>query len=209
MNKHRLLILGASGHGKVAGDCALRANRWEDIFFYDDRWPILEHCGQWPVQGTGETLLIHHKENDHAFVAIGSAENRLIWQEKLISAGISLARIIHPQSTIGTGVTIDVGTIVVAGAVINIDAQIGKGCIINTGATVDHDCILSDGVHICPGAHLAGGVDVGASSWIGIGSSVCQYVKIGKGVTVGAGAVVTENVRDGVTVVGVPARPKS
>jgi acetyltransferase-like isoleucine patch superfamily enzyme len=66
---------------------------------------------------------------------------------------------------------------------------------------------LADGVHICPGAHLAGEVQIGASSWIGIGSSVCQGIRIGSRVTVGAGAVVTEDVLDGVTVLGVPARP--
>ena len=44
--------------------------------------------------------------------------------------------------------------------------------------------------------------------WIGIGSSVCQCTRIGIRATVGAGAVVTEDVPDGITVVGVPARPQ-
>ena len=96
----------------------------------------------------------------------------------------------------------------VAGAVINMDVLVGKGCIINTGSTVDHDCGLADGVHICPGAHLAGEVHIGTSSWIGIGSSVCQCTRIGIRATVGAGAVVTEDVPDGITVVGVPAHPQ-
>jgi sugar O-acyltransferase (sialic acid O-acetyltransferase NeuD family) len=208
MDKPRLLILGASGHGKVAADCAHCTKLWAEIFFYDDRWPCIERCGPWPVLGAGEALLSDCKSDDDAFVAIGRADDRITWLEKMVSAGISITRIIHPQSTIATGVTIGEGTLVVAGAVINIDSHIGKGCIINTGATIDHDCVLSDGVHICPGAHIAGGVQVGNNSWIGIGSSVCQYLKIGCHVTVGAGGVVTGDVPDGLTVVGVPARPQ-
>lgn len=39
-----------------------------------------------------------------------------------------------------------------------------------------------------------------------MGAKILQSVKIGKNVTVGAGAVVTKDVTDGKTVVGIPAR---
>ena len=208
MKKGRLLILGASGHGKVAGDCARAAGLWPELVFYDDRWPTLKMCGPWPVVGTGETLLSERRKNDQGFVAIGNAPTRLAWLGRMGSAGIPVATIKHPRAILSEGVTLGEGSLVVAGAVINIDVRVGKGCIINTGATVDHDCVLADGVHICPGAHLAGEVQVGVSSWIGIGSSVCQCIRLGSGVTVGAGAVVTADVPDGITVIGVPARPQ-
>jgi acetyltransferase-like isoleucine patch superfamily enzyme len=75
----------------------------------------------------------------------------------------------------------------------------------NTGSSVDHDCSLGDGVHICPGARLSGGVVVGGFSWLGVGSSVIQQVKIGVDTIVGAGAAVTGDLPDQVTAVGVPA----
>ena len=209
MGKGRLLILGASGHGKVAGDCARTAGLWSELVFYDDRWPALKMCGPWPVVGTGETLLIERRKNDQGFVAIGNAPTRLAWLGRMSSEGISVATINHPRAILSACVILGEGSLVVAGAVINIDVRVGKGCIINTGSTLDHDCVLADGVHICPGAHLAGEVQIGTSSWIGIGSSVCQCIRIGNGVTVGAGAVVTEDVPDGITVIGVPARPQT
>ena len=58
----------------------------------------------------------------------------------------------------------------------------------NTGASVDHDCHLGDAVHIAPGAVLAGEVEVGPLAFVG------------------AGAVVTRDVGDGMTVSGNPAR---
>jgi serine acetyltransferase len=41
---------------------------------------------------------------------------------------------------------------------------------------------------------------------IGTGAQVLQYLKIGSGATVGAGAVVIRNVAENTTVIGVPAR---
>lgn len=80
------------------------------------------------------------------------------------------------------------------------------GAIINTGASVDHDCSLGDAVHVSPGAHLAGEVCLGDRSWMGIGSSVRQMVKIGCDVMVGAGAAVVADIPDACLAIGVPAR---
>ncbi len=48
---------------------------------------------------------------------------------------------------------------------------------------------------------------VGVNAWIGAGATVLPRITIGHDAIVGAGAVVTEDVPDGTTVVGVPARP--
>jgi len=79
--------------------------------------------------------------------------------------------------------------------------------ILNTLSSVDHDCQLGDFVHISPGAHIAGEVQIGDGSWIGIGASVIEGIKIGRNCIIGAGAAVIADVPDGVTVVGVPAKP--
>ena len=55
MNSERLLILGASGHGKVVGDCAMAASGCE-ICYFDDCWPMIGVCGPGPVVGTGESF---------------------------------------------------------------------------------------------------------------------------------------------------------
>ena len=48
---------------------------------------------------------------------------------------------------------------------------------------------------------------MGRRSWIGAGATVIQRIDVGEDVTIGAGAVVIEVVSDGLTMVGVPARP--
>lgn len=207
MSGGRLLVLGAGGHGKVAGDCARAAARWSEILFFDDRWPGLSSCGPWDVVGPPVALAEQAQAGDEVFVAIGDGPTRLSWLRILAAGGATAARIVHPAATVSPDTLIGPGTLVVAGAVVNIGAELGVGCIVNTAASVDHDCVLHDGVHLCPGVHLAGGVTVGPETWIGLGSVVRQNLRIGARVTVGAGAVVVADVADDLTVVGVPARP--
>lgn len=203
-----LAILGASGHGKVVAEIA-RAAGWDQVEFYDDAWPAKVQIGIWPVVGDTSALLKSSERFSGVVVAIGSNAIRLQKLQELQAAGLIRATIVHPAAIISESASLGAGAVVMAGAVINADAVIGLGTILNTACSVDHDCILGDAVHISPGAHLAGDVHVGDRSWIGIGASVRQGVRIGSGVIVGAGAAVVSDVEDGLTVVGVPARPLS
>ena len=48
---------------------------------------------------------------------------------------------------------------------------------------------------------------MGKSVLIGANATILEKVSIGDGARIGAGAVVTKDVKQGETVVGVPARP--
>lgn len=201
----RLAILGASGHGKVVADTA-ECCGWQAIEFFDDAWPGLQHNGPWPV--SGDATALHESLNlfDGVVVAIGNNAIRYGKLLALEAAGASICSLVHPAATVSRYAMLERGTLVFAQAVINADVRIGLGGILNTGCSVDHDCVLGAAVHISPGARLAGGVIVGDLSWVGIGASVRQLVRVGSQVVVGAGAAVTTDVADALTVVGVPAR---
>lgn len=202
----RLGILGASGHGKVVAEAAL-SRGWMEVVFYDDDWPRKSRIGAWEVIGDTSTLLAAEKYLDGVVVAIGNNAIRMRKIRELQEAGLALVTIVHGAAVVGSSVRLGVGTVVMAGVVINADAEIGVGAILNTACSVDHDCVLGAAVHISPGAHLAGGVRVGDRSWVGIGASVRQETNIGADVVIGAGAAVAADVTDGLTVVGVPAKP--
>jgi sugar O-acyltransferase (sialic acid O-acetyltransferase NeuD family) len=202
--KRVLALLGASGHGKVIADAAL-VSGWDDVVFFDDRWPALNINGRWPVVGDTRMLLERAYRFDAAVVSIGNCRIRLDKQLELQAAGVSIATVIHPHACVSPFAHIGAGTVVMAGAVVNVDARVGDAGIVNTGATVDHDCVLAQGVHISPGAHLSGDVKVGVRTWVGVGAAVRQGITIGDDVMVGAGAVVVKPVESRATVVGNPA----
>ena len=94
---------------------------------------------------------------------------------------------------------------IVQRAIIQANTVIGNHVLINTGITIDHDNVIGDFVHIAPGSFLCGHVEVGEGSLRGVGVTVRPGIKVGRWCTVGAGAVVTANLPDYCTAVGVPA----
>lgn len=202
--KNKLLIIGASGHGKVVADIALKMNKWETIAFLDDDETIKSSMGLKVIGTTDDILKL--KNEYEIFIGIGNNVTRKKIHEILEKAGANIPVLIHPNTVIGTQVKLETGTVVMAGAVINCCTIIGKGCIINTGSTIDHDNNVEDFVHISPGAHLAGTVNIGQESWIGIGSLVSNNINITSGCKIGAGAVVVKDITEPGVYIGVPVR---
>ncbi len=202
--KDKLLIIGASGHGKVIADLALKMNRWQSVSFLDDNESIKSSMGI-DVIGTSNDILSFIDDFD-IIVGIGNNTTRKEIQNILETMGASIPTFIHPNAIIGAQVEIGIGTVVMAGAIINCCTKIGKGCIINTGSTIDHDNCIGNFVHISPGVHLAGTVKIGKESWMGIGSVVSNNVNITSGCKVGAGAVVVKDITETGIYVGTPAR---
>lgn len=202
--KDKLIIIGASGHGKVAADVAIKLNKWSTIAFLDDDDSVKTCLGFAVIGKTSDAFL--YKDISDFFIAVGNNSTRKKIQNDLEVKGISIVSLIHPAAVIGIDVEIGKGTVVMAGAVINSSSSVGKGCIINTSCSLDHDNVIEDFVHISPGATLAGTVKVGEKSWIGAGSTVSNNVSICKECTVGAGAVVVKDIVAPGTYVGVPAR---
>lgn len=84
--------------------------------------------------------------------------------------------------------------------------------------TVGKNTLFGPGVHVYAATHptdpitrrngleFGKPVSIGEDCWIGGRAVICPGVKIGNGVTVAAGAVVTKDVPDNVVVAGVPAK---
>lgn len=201
-----LLILGAGGHGQVVADLAEESGQYQRIAFLDDASGKAGKDLPWQVLGPTSDLTKYRAEFAQVFVAMGDSKQRLHYLALAESCGYVLATLVHPASFVSRKALLGPGTVVCGGAIVQTNARVGRGCIVNTSSSIDHDCVLGAGVHVCPGAHLAGSVVVGEHTWIGIGASVKHGLSIGRGVTVGAGASVVGDVKDGSTVVGVPAR---
>lgn len=197
MNK--LIIIGASGHGKVVADIAA-LNGYKDIVFLDND-PEIKNCAGYLV--LGPDTMTSELDGD-VFVAVGNAEIRKKLMERDENRNFPV--LIHPSAVIAESAEVGAGSVVMAGAVINPEARIGKGCIINTSSSVDHDCMVGDYVHISVGAHLSGTVVVGTGTWIGAGAIVSNNVDICGECMIGAGAVVIKDIKEPGTYVGVPAR---
>lgn len=196
---NRLIIIGASGHGKVVADIA-RLNGYSDIVFLDNDKKF-SSCLGYPVLGPDSMV---SELDGEIFIAVGNAEIRKKLMEREQKRSFPI--LIHPKAVVAENTHIGEGTVIMAGAVINPGVNIGKGCIINTGSSVDHDCEVKDYVHISVGVHLCGTVIVEENTWIGAGTTVSNNVHICSDCLVGAGAVVIKDIEIPGTYVGVPSR---
>lgn len=196
----KLVIIGASGHGKVVADIALK-NGYKIVGFLDDDDSIKEICG-FPV--LGKISKIHEYERVCEFIiAIG---NNVIRERISEQYDVNWATLIHPTAVIGMQCEIGSGTVVMANAIVNPCATIGKHCIINTGALVEHDNVLDDYVHISPNASVAGTVHIGKRTHIGVGACVKNNLCISADAMIGAGAAVVKDIPTSGVYVGIPAR---
>ena len=206
MNKmnQSVVIIGASGHGKVVADIVIE-NGDQVVGFLDDNPNLPEKFIGFPVLGA----IDEYKKYSNAkfIVAIGNAAIREKIADKL--ENVTWYTAIHPAAVVSKlDTVIEEGTVIMANAVVNPGARIGRHCIINTGAIVEHDNRLGDYVHVSVGAKLAGTVSVGKSTWIGIGASVSNNLDICADCMIGAGAVVVKDIKEAGTYVGVPARKR-
>ena len=201
--KDRILIIGASGHGKVVADIA-KLNGYKEIVFLDDD-VNKKNCGRYEVIGTSDDIC-RFVNNYDLFVAIGNNKIRKRIAKILSDKNIIQPVLIHPSAIVDETVLIKEGTVIMANTVINADTRIGKGCIINTSSSIDHDCDINDFVHISPGVHIAGTVRIGDNTWIGTGASVINNICITADCIIGAGSVVIDDISNCGTYVGSPVR---
>ena len=197
-----VVIIGASGHGKVIADIIVNSGD-KVLGFLDDADDVQgKKIIGFPVLGK---IADYDNYRDCEFViAIG---NPYIREKISNELPVKWYTAIHPTAVISSlDVEIGEGTVIMANAVVNPSARIGKHCIINTGAIVEHDNILEDYVHLSPNVTLAGIVKVGKSTHIGAGSCTKQVINIASDCVIGAGSVIVKDITESGTYVGVPAR---
>lgn len=155
-------------------------------------------------------VLANNADRIEDFVIENDCRNSAIplLDKKNINARIEPGAIIRDQVEIGDN------AVIMMGAVINIGAVIGAGTMIDMGAILGGRATVGKRCHIGAGTVLAGVIEPPSAQpvvieddvVIGANAVVIEGVRVGKGSVVAAGAVVIEDVPEGVVVGGIPAR---
>ncbi|MFC0407309.1 acetyltransferase [Roseomonas elaeocarpi] len=200
------VLIGAGGHAAALIEVIRAAGLLHPVGCLDQSAtaPVLGV----PVIGDEARLeALRHEGVAAVVVCIGHNATRLRWIGRARALGYALPVVAHPAAILSPSARLGAGSVVLPRAVLGARALAGEGTILNTGTIVEHDCELGHGVHVAPGAVLGGGVRVGDGALIGIGAALRPLVRVGREAVVGTGAAVVEDVADGATVGGVPARP--
>ncbi len=207
----KVALLGASGLAReavaVAAAMTEDGNDVEVVGFIDISADPGDRIAGLPVLGDESWFARPGARDVRAVPAMGSPAQRRRAVAGVRRHGGRFATLIHPTVCIGTRVRVGEGCLMLPLTSLTTDIEVGDFVSLNPGCTIGHDARIGSFVNLSPGTRISGGVDVREGADLGAGAVVLPGLRVGRDAVVGAGAVVVRDVADGITVVGVPARP--
>ncbi|EAP97403.1 putative acetyl transferase protein [Janibacter sp. HTCC2649] len=208
-----MVVVGAGGFGREVASLLFelrsRGVGFGDIGVVDDRPSMANrarlHSLGVPLIGTVDDLVRNCRETP-VVLAIGSATARRAIADRLSVTDATFPILVHPQASVGAGVTLGEGSVICAGARLSAQIRVGRHVHVDQNATVGHDCDLEDFVRLNPQSCVSGDVTLETGSLVGANATILQGLRVGGHTLVGAGAVVTHDLPAGVVASGVPAR---
>lgn len=145
-------------------------------------------------------------------IAVADCRARYRLAERCRNDGLASFTVKAHNTVVMDDVQIGEGAILSPFVTLTSNIRIGRHFHANLYSYVEHDCVIGDFVTFAPSVHCNGNVVVEDYAYIGSGAVLRQGrpgepLVVGRGATIGMGAVVTKNVQPDATVVGNPAHP--
>lgn len=143
-------------------------------------------------------------------IAIGDPKLRYKIYRNIVRdfKNVSFPSIISPFATILSVNTVIIGEgcIICANCILTCDTTIGGFVHLNLGTTIGHDVIMNDFITTAPLVSINGKVIVESGVYFGTNSCTVENIKICHDSIIGAGAVITKDITETGTYVGIPAK---
>ena len=206
----RVVVLGAGGTGLYMAETVQRVPGLELAGLLDDDPAKLdENCCGYPVLGTLKAW--RDLSPDHLFLtSLYGPKNTPPFENLIASLEIPNERwitVVDPLALVSAHVSMEFGCFVGPFCVLEPRVTLGSKCALLGNVYLAHDAVLSEYTVCANSVSIAGGVKVGRASYIGANASLREYTAIGNCTVIGAGSVVVEDIPNGETVIGNPARP--
>lgn len=213
MNRKRVVVIGAGGFAREVKWLIHEIDRvspgWNFVgFVVSDLSIVGERDSRSEILGDYSWLRANRGRYDALALGVGTPGARLKIAGDLESefADDMWPSLIHPTARLdNTSAQIGHGVLICAGVLGTVNLKLRAFSMVNLGCTLGHEVEIGRGCVLNPGVNVSGGVIFEDGVLAGTGSKILQYLRVGKGATVGAGSVVTRNVPEGVTVMGIPA----
>lgn len=206
--KKRIFIVGAGAFGREMEswleDLPGFKNEYVIKGYIDKNLKSLNNSpSDYKIVGTLEE--IKFRENDYVVIAISNSKIRKRIAESLINK-VNFFTYVAPNVSIGKFTKIGKGSIICSNCVITTNTIIGDFVIANTGCNIGHDCIIESYCSIMASVDIGGSVILGEGVFMGTKATIIPKKRIFRGITIGAGTTVVNNLNKEGTYFGNPAK---
>ena len=203
-----LIIIGAGGMGRTIFDIAKESIGYGSEFiikgFIDDNVNALDGFKNYPPV-IGKISDYIPDENDVFTFSIGG-EARRKCIDSLVDKDAKFINLIHNSARIGTNVKLGIGNIIAAFTSLGADCIVGDYNMIQSYTVIGHDAVIGDYNRIDTHVTCVGGIRINNETTIHTGAVINHKVTIENNAKVGACSFVIRKVKEGDTVLGVPAK---
>jgi len=204
-----VVIIGAGGFGREVLEIFKDQNKiekkWKILGFIDSNQDLHgKTINNYPVLG-GIDWFKDHK-NVECVCAIGEPKSKKKMIEDLQNYNVPFCNAIHPSVIMSEFIEFGTGVIIGAGVILTVNIKIGNHVIINLNCTIGHDSLIEDYCSIMPTVIINGNNHLCEGVYVGTGTTFIHQISVGAWTTIGAGAVVVNNIPGNVLALGVPAK---
>ena len=110
--------------------------------------------------------------------------------------GYELYSFVHPSTKIWDEFEMGENCFILAGNIIQPFVKIGDNVLIGSNNLISHNTVIENNCFLTSNITLGGHITIGANSFVGLSATINQRVKIGKECIIGAGTLITKDVKD-------------
>tara|TARA_Y100000817_G_scaffold275797_1_gene236897 strand:- start:75 stop:731 length:657 start_codon:yes stop_codon:yes gene_type:complete len=208
-NKKKLIILGGHGVGLIVASIAKSFYNYKILGFLNDKIKINSKIGinkKYKIIGKSKDVKKYLKDDEiYFFNAIIDYKKKNSFKIKIPNK--KLVSFIHPKASYDPDtVKISKNVLICSNSTLSTDVSVGEGVKIMSNVFVGHNTMLKKNVFIAAGAVIGGTVTINTGAFIGLNSTIIENLKVGKNSILGAGSVLTKNIKNKQIFFGNPAK---
>lgn len=205
----RVAIIGSGDLARLVVHNINTIGDQEVVGVYDDFVDIGTNESGLLIIGRLDKIQEDYQNNKFDFLFIAVGYSRMNYRAETFNrfkGVIPFTNIIHKSCIIDPSVKLGEGVFLFSGVLLDQNVVIRDNVLLNVGVTIAHDSQIGEHCFFGPRVNLAGFVKIEEMGYFGINSTVIDNINVCSNVKVGAGAVITKNIKEEGLYVGIPAK---